>query len=262
MRNPPSLALTVAALTHVGLRRHANEDCMAVNDRILYDSMTEPAYWRHPLDTACVCLVADGMGGHPAGDVASRMVVESIVSQLAGGKPSRERLIDVLREANRCLFVEMARCPERYGMGTTVAGIIADAQGLVAFNIGDSRIYRLYEVGVEQVSVDDSESAGFSWLLFGHPPVRVLNQCLGGFPDAADLVPHVFELPAAPGSAFLICSDGLSDMVSDEAIVECIDPDPRLTAENLLHAALHAGGIDNVSILVAQIEDDAAGEPG
>lgn len=233
---------------------------MAVNDRILRESMAEPACLRHSLDAACVCLIADGMGGHPAGDVASRMAIESIVSQLAGIRPSRERLIDVLREANRSLFVEMARCPQHYGMGTTVAGIVADAQGVIVFNIGDSRIYRVYEVGVEQLSVDDSESAGLGWLLFGHAPVRVLNQCLGGFPDAAELVPHVLELPASPGSAFLVCSDGLSDMVSDEAIVECIDPEPGVSVEKLLHAALHAGGIDNVSILIARIEDGSAGE--
>jgi serine/threonine protein phosphatase PrpC len=253
--------LSVAAITHVGLRRHANEDCMAVNDRIMHESMAAPACWRHPLDRTCVCLVADGMGGHPAGDVASRMAVESIVSQLAGVKPGRERLIDVLRETNRSLFVEMARCPERYGMGTTMAGIVGDAHGLVAFNIGDSRIYRVYEAGVEQVSVDDSESAGFGWLLLGHPPVRVLNQCLGGFPDAAELAPHVLELPAQLGSGFLVCSDGLTDMVSDEAIAQCIDSDPRISVSNLLHAALDAGGIDNVSILLARVQDDVAAGP-
>jgi serine/threonine protein phosphatase PrpC len=253
MLNSQPLTLQVAALTHVGLRRQSNEDCVAVNDRILRGAQPKPEGSLHPLDGTRFCLVADGMGGHPAGDVASRIAVESIVAGLAGTQPSRERVIEVLREANRGLFAEMARCPERYGMGTTVAGLVVDAQKVAAFNVGASRIYKVLEGRVEQLSVDDSEAGGLGWLLFGHAPTRVLNQCLGGFPDAIELAPHVIELPATPGSAFLLCSDGLSDMLSDEAIGACLAHDPGRSVQKLLEAALEAGGIDNISIVLARI---------
>ena len=253
MTLPASLCLRVAALTHVGLRRRSNEDCVAIGSRILSEPMDEPWLSVQNLDPPCACLVADGMGGHPAGEVASRAAIESMLSGLADVEPQAADMDALVREANRFLFTEMARCPHWYGMGTTLAGIVTGPERVIAFNVGDSRIYRVEPGGVKQLSVDDSETVG-SGMLFSRMPARVLNQCLGGFPDAAELDPHLVELPLVEGSRYLICSDGLHDMLSDADIARCLDPDPARTVATLFEAAMDEGGIDNISIVVAAIE--------
>jgi PPM family protein phosphatase len=253
MIDSASLCLRVAALTHVGLRRSSNEDCIAVGGRILTEPMDQPWLSVQKLESPCACLVADGMGGHPAGEVASRAAIESMLSGLARIEPEAAGLDALLRETNQFLFTEMARCPPWYGMGTTLAGIVTGPERLVAFNVGDSRIYRIERGAVEQVSVDDSETVDMG-LLFSRLPARVLSQCLGGFPDTAEIAPHLAELPLLEGSRYLICSDGLYDMLSDAAISRCLDPDPVRTVAALFEAAMDEGGIDNISIVLAAIE--------
>jgi serine/threonine protein phosphatase PrpC len=256
--NPPAdLCLRVAAFTHVGLRRRSNEDCIAVGDRILSEPMDQPWLSVQALDPPCACLVADGMGGHPAGEVASRAAIESMLSGLAGMQPAVAGLDTLLRETNQFLFTEMARCPHWYGMGTTLAGIVTGPQALVAFNVGDSRIYRIEEDAVAQLSIDDSEAVGMG-LFFSRLPARVLSQCLGGFPDATDIAPHVTELPLMEGNRYLICSDGLYDMLSDAAIASCLDPDPVRSVQALFQAAMDEGGVDNISIVLASVERRSA----
>jgi serine/threonine protein phosphatase PrpC len=257
MTSTTELCLRVAALTHVGLRRQSNEDCIAVEHRILSDPMDAPALSVHALEPACACLVADGMGGHPAGEVASRAAIESMLAGLPQARADRAGMSALLHETNRFLFEEMARCPQWFGMGTTLAGIVANRQQVVAFNVGDSRIYRIEDDGVHQLSVDHSEAVGMGFF-YSRLPARVLSQCLGGFPDTAEIDPHVIELPATAGAAYLICSDGLYDMLSDAAIARCLDPEPARSVQALFEAAMNEGGIDNVSIILARIERGAA----
>ncbi len=253
MTNSVGLCLRVSALTHVGLRRPANEDCIAVDRRILTEPMDEPWLSVQRLDSPRACLVADGMGGHPAGEIASRAAIESMLAGLGGTQPDRTHMNALLHSANQFLFEEMARCPQWFGMGTTLAGIVAGAERLIAFNVGDSRIYRIDGEGVRQLSVDHSEAAGMGFF-FSRLPARVLSQCLGGFPDSAELDPHVVELPLAEGAQYLICSDGLYDMLSDAVIAGCLDADPVGSVQKLFDAAMDEGGIDNVSIVLARIE--------
>jgi serine/threonine protein phosphatase PrpC len=260
MTNSVGLCLRVTALTHVGLRRQSNEDCIAVDRRILTEPMDKPLLSVQALDSPRACLVADGMGGHPAGEIASRAAIESMLAGLPRTQPDRAGVNALLHATNRFLFDEMARCPQWFGMGTTLAGIVAGAEAVVAFNVGDSRIYRVAEDGVQQLSVDDSEAVGMGFL-FSRLPARVLSQCLGGFPDSAELDPHVIELPALEGAEYLICSDGLYDMLSDAAIADCLDADPVRSVQALFEAAMDEGGIDNVSIILARIERAALAGP-
>lgn len=253
MTRSATLSLRVAALTHVGLRRDSNEDCIAVGDRILSEPMDKAWVTVQTLDSTCACLVADGMGGHPAGEIASRTAIEAMLGGLARAEPEAASLQNLLRETNRFLFAEMARCPHWYGMGTTLAGIVTGHERLLAFNVGDSRIYRIEQGVVEQLSVDDSEPTGLGFA-FRSPAARVLSQCLGGFPDSTEISPHLIELAVRAGNRYLICSDGLSDMLSDAAMGSCVDPDPVRTVEALFALAMDAGGIDNISIVLADIE--------
>jgi serine/threonine protein phosphatase PrpC len=257
MPRSESLCLRVAALTHLGLRRRSNEDCIAIGSRILSEPMEAPWLSIQALEPPCACMVADGMGGHPAGEVASRAAIESMLARLGSARPAAADMDALLRETNRFLFTEMARCPHWYGMGTTLAGIVTGPDRLVAFNVGDSRIYRIDRDSVAQLSVDDSEAVGVG-ILFNRLPARVLSQCLGGFPDATEIAPHLMELPLHEGSRYLICSDGLYDMLSDAAIARCLDADPVRSVESLFEAAMQEGGVDNISIVLASVERSAA----
>jgi PPM family protein phosphatase len=260
MTNSAGLCLRVCALTHVGLRRQSNEDCIAVGRRIVSEPMDAPWLSMQTLDSPCACLVADGMGGHPAGEIASRAAIEAMLAGLPRTQPDRAGLNALLHATNQFLFEEMARCPQWFGMGTTLAGIVAGAERVVAFNVGDSRIYRVENDRVQQLSLDHSEALGMGFF-FSRLPARVLSQCLGGFPDSAELDPHVIELPVAEGAQYLICSDGLYDMLSDAVIAGCLDADPVGSVQKLFDAAMDEGGIDNVSIVLARIERAAVAAP-
>jgi serine/threonine protein phosphatase PrpC len=245
--------LQVAALTHVGRRRHANEDCIAVGARLMNDASGEPWFTVHDLSSPCVCLVADGMGGHPAGDVASRMVIEQLSVQLPDAIGADDTLIAALRATNRALFAAMTRRPSVLGMGSTIAGIAAERQGIVIFNVGDSRIYRIRGGRLTQISIDDSEAVMTAFMSFEFP-ARALSQCLGGFPGADEIHPHVLREQAESGCTYLICSDGLYDMLSDHAIAACLSESLDQSIRALFERAMDAGGNDNISIILARVQ--------
>lgn len=247
--------MRIAALTHVGLRRQRNEDCIAVGRQSIHEPLADPWLTSQPLDTPFACLVADGMGGHPAGDVASRFVIEHLSNRLNARTTDAAGLVEAIRDANRSLFSEMERIPALYGMGTTIAGLVAHPAGLYAFTVGDSRVYRRRNSRIEQVGHDDTVqicAPPFS----GRKASRVLSQCLGGFSGAEQIEPHITQLPLEAGAEFLICSDGLHDMLSDSEIERCIDADQAATVMALFEHAMRAGGIDNISIIHARIESD------
>ena len=141
-----------------------------------------------------------------------------------------------------------------YGwMGTTVAALLFTAEEVYACNLGDSRIYRLRGRVLTQMSVDDSEpvpeGAGH-----GKPP---LTQYLGVFPDELTLVPHLVKSALKPGDFYLLCSDGLTDLLPNVMIAGCIrqHTSVRQITEHLLRAALQNGGRDNVSVIGIKINE-------
>ena len=245
--------LRTAALTHIGLRRAKNEDCITIGTRTVSESMADPWVAVHPLEPPCICLVADGMGGHPAGDVASRLASERVTNSFFEFGATEHALSAAVHSANRALFTEMARIPAYYGMGTTIAGIVADADGVIALNVGDSRVYRYQGGTLAQLSFDDSTELD----MLSAPsrvPARMLNQCLGGFAGGDTIELHLAHLPLVAGEAFLICSDGLHDMLSDREIAGCLGDDLARSVRSLFEGAMEEGGIDNISIIYARIE--------
>lgn len=255
MKPLPPFRLDAAVLTHVGMRRTRNEDCIAIGRESLNTPMDDPRLVVQRLDAPGICVVADGMGGHPAGDVASRLAADGMLAAARAGIGDKSALVAAIRHINHGLFREMERVPALYGMGTTIAGVIAGPRGLLAFNVGDSRVYRVRAGATEQVSVDHTmEIAGR--ITSGHKPARVLSQCLGGFLGEEDVSPHVVTLPLEDGVQFLVCSDGLHDMLSDAQIERCLQPDLRAAVRALFEAAMRAGGIDNISIILARLARD------
>jgi PPM family protein phosphatase len=212
-----------------------------------------------------VYAVADGMGGHGSGDVASRLAVEVLARSVMLRPLFTEAVLHALDEANRVIVEHEG--PNR--MGTTVSGLAGlETMGgdrLMVFNVGDSRVYRLAADRVEQLTVDHSEVQEL--VLAGvltpeqariHPRRNVVTRALGGGPDlAAD---H-WLVPATGGDRFLICSDGLFGELPDQAIAPLLAiADPQQAAATLVAAANEAGGHDNITALVVDIESSDAPE--
>jgi PPM family protein phosphatase len=243
MSGPARLGLLWGAATHRGARRRLNEDSYLAGGSVFF--------------------VADGMGGHEAGEVASAAAVDSlrplVAVEIVGVDDVRCRV----RAAHDAVHgIETA--PGR-GAGTTLTGVALTEQGgepyWLVVNLGDSRTYRLTGGELEQVSVDHSEvqelvDAGRITRAQAstHPRRHVVTRALGG-PDDPDA--DYWFLPVHAGDRLLVCSDGLTGELPDDriALVLLLEADPQAAADRLVREALAAGGRDNITVVVV----DASG---
>lgn len=233
----PGTIAHCSAMTHVGLVRSGNEDALAVSASDEFP-LTK---WNDDIPiTNGWALVADGMGGHAAGAVASQITVELLRPVLASLTDGYEIAL-ALNAVNDGLFEAMERHPEFKGMGTTIAGVILLGDHALAWNVGDSRIYVHREGKLTQISVDDAAGG------------NVLTQCLGGFVKQTQLDPHVREIRLSPGAQLLLCTDGLTNIVSNDRIATILAGNGKEPAQHLVSAALGAGGLDNVSAVVIEV---------
>ena len=244
----PASYNVVTALSHAGLVRDHNEDSLVIGQWTLCAAETEtPQTLVFPIASPLVVAVADGLGGHPAGDVASSLVVR----ELARAGPtldSEERLRDVLRGCNKALYDLAVDQPKFLAMGTTVAGVLLAADQVFAFNVGDSRVYTHGPDGLRQVSVDDSPP-----LAPGQEHTVLVTQTLGGGLSYADVEPHVSALPQSPDVRWLICSDGLSDLVPNGTLSDLLEEsEDSRAAFQLWKAAIEAGGHDNITLALVR----------
>jgi serine/threonine protein phosphatase PrpC len=234
---------TVRAFTDVGLLRKRNEDAVLVagwqcqsHDGSLVTMDFDPA-------PPFVCAVADGMGGHVGGDLASRVAL-TVIAQLSPGWRSAEDVSSSLEVVNEQVRAVGAG-NDLGGLGTTVAGLCFLSDELLVFNVGDSRIYSITGRAVRQISVDDSvfDSAG--------RPTNVITQSLG---QPGPVRPHVLSLPLLPGS-HLLCSDGVSGMMSFEELTEAAgQPDLGACAARIIETTRANGAEDNFSFLIVDVE--------
>jgi serine/threonine protein phosphatase PrpC len=245
----PAIYSVVTALSHAGLVRDHNEDSLVIGQWTLCAAETEtPQTLVFPIASPLVVAVADGLGGHPAGDVASSLVVR----ELARAGPtldSEQGLRDVLRGCNKALYDIAADQPMFLAMGTTVAGVLLAADQMFAFNVGDSRVYTHGPDGLRQVSVDDSPP-----LAPGQEHTVLVTQTLGGGLSYADVEPHVSALPQSPDVRWLICSDGLSDLVPNGTLSDLLEEsEDSRAASQLWKAAIDAGGHDNITLALVRV---------
>jgi PPM family protein phosphatase len=251
--------LYATAFTHRGAVRAGNEDTIAVGDWITSAPMPAPVVLEHTLAAPLICLVADGMGGHAAGEVASRTVAEHI-SRRAAEATDEAAMAQLLHEANDELFGLMNESPVWYGMGTTVAGVALAPSGVLVFNVGDSRVYRIEPAYLVQLSTDDTPGPK---LPDGRTAVytsSIISQVLGGYgPDrpGEGIEPHVLREPLADGTRYLICSDGLTDLLDQAAIEQFLGDDDQASAAALFEAAMARGGDDNISLLLLRLRQAA-----
>jgi protein phosphatase len=238
-----SLSFKYGARSDVGLLRDGNEDAMYAGPRLL--------------------AVADGMGGHAAGEVASRVVIETVAALDAD--PPEADLTGALRTAvetaNTYLREMVAADGALEGMGTTLTALLWVGQQLGLVHIGDSRAYLLRDGQIEQVTHDHTlvqnlidEGRISPEEATTHPQRSWITNALDG---RSGVQPDLTIRDVRPGDRYLICSDGLSSYVTEPTIAEALQtPDPQEACDRLVDLALRAGGPDNVTCIVADLVED------
>ncbi|KUO16058.1 PP2C family protein-serine/threonine phosphatase [Streptomyces dysideae] len=246
--------VAVSALSHPGLLRERNEDSLVVGPWTLCATVTEsPQTLVFPLGTPLVVAVADGLGGHPGGDVASALVARRIAS-IGAALSSEDTVRDALHACNRAVYqaVGADEVSALATMGTTVAGVVVQPGSLLVFNVGDSRVFAASGNGLRQLSVDDSPP-----LEPGQRTTSLVTQCLGGSLAYHDIRPHVTAASLSPGDRYLICTDGLTDPLTTDVLDEVmrVHDDGRAAFE-LWKAAIAAGGPDNITLAVVRVGEE------
>jgi PPM family protein phosphatase len=240
-----TLQLRCAAVTDRGLVRAANQDAVFAGSRLL--------------------AVADGMGGMAAGDLASAIVIEAIGPLEADHADGQ--LVDVLRaaieDASARIRAAVAEDPTRDGMGTTLTAVLFSVTGseIALAHVGDSRAYLVRDGVLQQMTKDDTfvqmlvdEGVITADQASSHPRRAVVTQALQGDP----VEPAYSTMTPQAGDRWLLCSDGLSNVVREETIAEVLAGSPERTdaAHRLVDLARRAGGPDNITVVVADIVDE------
>lgn len=247
-----------ASLSDIGFRRRMNQDAFVVQ------MCSEPARWR---ERGHLFLVADGMGGHAVGELASKIAVDTIPHTFF---KSRHRdvpaaLREAIEAANGAIYERGKLNRDFERMGTTCAGIVLGPQGVVVGHVGDSRVYRVRRERIDQLTFDHS----LQWELlrqgkmkpediFLHEPRHIITRSLGPEPTVKADVEGPF--PVQAGDVFVLCSDGLTGHMSDEEIGTIVRELPPTEAVRLLVNLTNLrGGSDNVTVLVVRIGSLPAG---
>jgi protein phosphatase len=248
------MQLRVGAGTDTGLVRELNEDA--------YMSRAEQGLF----------VVCDGMGGAPAGEVASHMAIEAIVGQLDGHGlehaepdecesrsflPHTQRLADAVRRSNEFIYGQAQKDPRQAGMGTTIVGAWIREHIASVAHVGDSRAYLWHDERLEPLTRDHSlAEARIAAGLDGDVPEchqNALVRVLGREPDV-DV--DVTEVPVQPGDYVLLCSDGLTRMVAETELAQAITElqEPQRICDHLIAVANRNGGADNITVVVVEVK--------
>lgn len=240
------VSLTWAGITHVGMRREVNQDAF----------LTE-----YPL-----FAVADGMGGHIGGEIASASTVNRLAAMVSAGKVSTSEIEKSLVKAVKDIVAHPETTDE--GTGTTLTGVFLDTSGpesWVTFNVGDSRVYLLRGGSFEQITTDHSvvqELIAAGRLspeeAENHPYGNVITKAVG---PSDRVVPDYVRLDIVDGDRFVICSDGLTKELTDYGIGHFLaeHKDPAAAVDAMLAASLENGGRDNVTVVVLDVTRGGAG---
>jgi len=249
------MQVKACGMTHVGRQRQHNEDSYLVED------------------AARLFLVADGMGGHAAGEIASRIAVDSVSEFILHTKEddgtwphaydenykrSTNRLMAAVRMANTRVLEAMRKDARLRGMGTTIVACMADGNMMSVAHVGDSRAYLIRDKQLSRITNDHSwvfEQVQAGMLTEAeaekHPLRNVITRALGG---ALQVVPDASEIECQPGDVYLLCSDGLTGMVPEEEIQRIVTANDDLEAacQQLIEAANERGGLDNVTAVLVK----------
>lgn len=240
------------------------------NNEDKYDIIDEASNEQNTDLLGILLVVADGMGGHIAGETASRLACEELIqhyynldtddSKALLADDLHDRLVEAVNRSNATVLAHAMENPELDGMGTTLTAMVLLPEEALIAHVGDSRIYRLRGELMEKLTVDHTEVQAL--LDMGrlrpekaatHPRRHILTQAIGVEPVIEEV--FVKKEPLLPGDIFLLCSDGLFDIVPEERIRQILmdNPAPLDSCDRLVDAALDAGGKDNITVVVARI---------
>jgi protein phosphatase len=239
-----------AALTDRGCKRQSNEDAFGFSAE-------------HGVYAVC-----DGMGGAAAGEIASSLAIDEVLRLLCvrpADSPLEQAIEEAICAANAVIHCSAQRNSHLNGMGTTLVGLVAEERRVLIFNVGDSRCYRLHNLHpnpckLEQISRDHSlveEQVSLGRMTRAEalrsPMRNVITRALG---TQSCVTPDLFEIEAAPGDLFLLCSDGLTGELTDRLIESMLAIDLPLEdlCARLVKAAKKAGGHDNITCLLVRVE--------
>lgn len=251
--------ISVACGCNIGKVRANNEDNIYLNGRTLEQTnrgLKGTLTSKHLLDTEKCFAVFDGMGGEQAGEVASFTAARALRAEQERLREYMMRPSAFLKQACAAMNDAVCEACEQlpYGrMGTTAAALLFTAEEVYACSLGDSRIYRLRDRVLTQMSVDDNEPAPEG----AENRKTPLTQYLGVFPDELTLVPHLVKSELRSGDFYLLCSDGLTDMLPNVVIADCIrqHTSVKQSTEHLIRAALQNGGRDNISVIGIKVSE-------
>jgi len=240
--------VTCAARTDVGLIRSGNEDnYIMVPERGIF-------------------VVADGMGGHAAGEIASEMAVQRISQDLGsfkglGADDAAARMTRAIQAANAAIFERTLAEHDKRGMGTTATVLVLHAGNRYLIGqVGDSRAYLLRDGRFHQLTKDHSyvqEQVDAGYLTpeqaRTHPYANVITRCVGA---SGDVMPDIFSGTARPGDVFLLASDGLTGMVEDDGLQAILQTQgtPERWVDRMVAEANRRGGLDNITAIIVQVD--------
>ena len=243
------MQIKVGARTDVGMVRSGNED----------------NFFAEADATRGVFVVADGMGGHAAGEVASEMAVQIVARNLlplqsVNAEGASTTVAQALKDANRAIYERMLAEVDKQGMGTTLSVLVMSDSGYLIGQIGDSRIYLLRDGALVQITKDHSyvqeqvdaglltpEQARY------HPYSNVITRCVGA---SDEVEADIYAGPTRPGDVFLVASDGLTGMVDDRRLQQLLlaRSGPGRIVDALIAEANNRGGLDNITAIVVQVD--------
>ena len=251
------IPMEVTAQSHTGMLRDHNEDNFLVDPK------------------SGLCMVADGMGGHLAGEVASKLCVDTIHARLMGTLQTggadveavRRAVGDAIEAANREIRISAKATQERANMGTTLALLLPCQDQIIVAHVGDSRVYRLRDGHLGPLTKDHSllqEQVGAGFITNEEARLshnrNLVTRALG---VEDNVEPEIRVEAVRAGDIFLLCSDGLNTMVADadiESVLSSLEANPPLAAKVLVNVANDNGGQDNVTVALAWARQTAGSE--
>lgn len=250
------MKLKISAISDKGCVREHNEDMILVGDYLFRDKSYRTIVDLNEKSGKYLVAIADGMGGHNAGEVASEIVLQKVSEKIGSLEMNlteaelASKISEWAKEIHLYILTEGQKNIERKGMGTTFIGLLFYEGNLYYVNVGDSRLYRYRGGMLMQISKDHSLRE-----LTNNPEIPsdiIVNSFGGGEEIFVEF--KVASKKIIEGDIFLLCSDGLSDMVTDEEIEEILNEEGNNQIEKLLNKAKENGGEDNISIIIISLK--------
>lgn len=243
-------------LTHRGYIRSGNEDSILVSGRVVTGITMEQSDITIISSLPALFCVADGIGGAACGEIASKMVLEFFARQNV--PETEEGIVAMVAGAKEVLDALVLATPSYTGLGTTIAGVIILPDCAIIFNSGDSRVYGITQDKIDRLSHDHSlvqelcdNGVITCEQVYSHPYRNIITASISGDPRRPTPLVRVRHLPRLPDQRFLLCTDGVWEVIRDDALATfCRLSDMQTAADTILDACLAGGGPDNISLIL------------